>query len=64
MFFTEQITVVIIIRDSPPGEENEGAFHIIFKYFIVTLLIVMRGAKGDWNFQISDLVKNPDGNYI
>ena len=23
-----------------------------------------KGAKGDWNFQISDLVKNPDGTDI
>ena len=28
-------------------------------YFIV--IIVMKGAKGDWDFRISDLVKNPDG---
>ena len=26
--------------------------------------IYLLGAKGDWDFQISDLVKNPNGNYI
>ena len=28
------------------------------------LLYPKMGAKGDWNFPISDLVKNPDGNDI
>ena len=28
------------------------------------LYIVRKGAKGDWDFRISDLVKNPDGTDI
>ena len=31
---------------------------------IIRNLIYRRGAKGDWDFQISDLVKNPDGTDI
>ena len=27
-------------------------------------LMFLKGAKGDWDFRISDLVKNPDGTYI
>ena len=26
--------------------------------------LTLYGAKGDWDFRISDLVKNPDGTYI
>ena len=26
--------------------------------------IVLEGVKGDWDFRISDLVKNPDGTDI
>ena len=35
-------------------------------FFINTLnwVICWQGAKGDWDFQISDLVKNPDGTDI
>ena len=25
--------------------------------------MIIMGAKGDWNFRISDLVKNPDGTH-
>ena len=34
-------------------------FFIMFIYF--ELIIERGGAKGDWDFRISDLVKNPDG---
>ena len=30
------------------------------KKILYLLLYFIVGAKGDWNFQISDLVKNPD----
>ena len=28
------------------------------------MMIFIMGAKGDWDFRISDVVKNPDGTYI
>ena len=36
--------------------------YITLRY--ITLYFIYYGAKGDWNFVISDLVKNPDGTDI
>ena len=34
-------------------------------YFVLFLLIILQtGAKGDWDFRISDLVQNPEGTDI
>ena len=33
-------------------------------FIYILLYITSRGVKGDWDFQISDLVKNPDGTDI
>ena len=30
----------------------------------ILISVLILGAKGDWDFQISDLVKNPDGTDI
>ena len=35
---------------------------LIHHYFKIT--IFYQGARDDWNFWTSDLVKTPDGNYI
>ena len=32
--------------------------------YVLTLYLVLLGANGDWDFRISDLVKNPDGTNI
>ena len=34
---------------------------IIIIIIIIIITYVNRGAKGDWDFRISDLVKNPNG---
>ena len=34
-----------------------------YVYFLLYITI-MSGEKGDWDFRISDLVKNPDGTDI
>ena len=39
-----------------------GSTSYIIKY--ITLHYITLRAKGDWNFRISDLVKNPDGTDI
>ena len=36
----------------------------ILNFGLFRLFIFSMGAKGDWDFQISDLVKNPDGTDI
>ena len=28
---------------------------------MMMMIYIIKGAKGDWDFRISDLVKNPDG---
>ena len=30
----------------------------------ISVILVKKGANGDWDFRSSDLVKNPDGSYI
>ena len=41
---------------------------IVIVIIIIIIIIISRpiiiGAKGDWDFRISDLVKNPDGTDI
>ena len=43
------------------GEATEGFENELL--YICTFLL-MSGAKGDWDFRISDLVKNPYGSDI
>ena len=37
---------------------------IIITIIIIIIIIINIGAKSDWDFRISDLVKNPDGTDI
>ena len=40
--------------------DNVGC-NVMLRIFLNTLDYVIKGAKLDWDFQISDMVKNPDG---
>ena len=46
------------------GRIDFGIQHTIYIYIYIYIYINLRGAKGDWDFRISDLVKNPDGTNI
>ena len=62
------------MKDLPLGEYSDDTHTSVGIYWIesgkVTVSILADiyslylGAKGDWDFRISDLVKNPDGNDI
>ena len=51
-------------------EDNKLSDHIVFlsnhinNYNCCTIIICNTGAKDDWDFRISVLVKNPDGTDI
>ena len=42
----------------------KSPLYIILCFVYFSTFLLMSGAKGDWDFRISDLVKNPDGTDI
>ena len=42
----------------------ELLFKTLSKYFGIKVIVYVKGAKGDWDFRNSDLVKTPEGTDI
>ena len=55
--------MILQLRTGILDFENKG--HTKFQFtFIISRDIIFSGAKGDWDFRISCLVKNPNGTDI
>ena len=54
----------IVRRETKILHRHPHEAHGVFKHCIITVYMHFMGANGDWDFQISDLVKNPDGTDI
>ena len=43
---------------------NKQYTYMILHHLKISIGMFLHGAKGDWDFRISDLVRNPDGTDI
>ena len=58
------IIIIIIIMSWTIGDMTLGKEENIIIILLLLFLKFFMGTKGNWDFQISDLVKNPDGTDI